>query len=572
LTTQSNDQGNEQTPPQPLPVNVPLPPIPPLVAATSDSGSLKAFLSLTGGSILYCLSALAIICGISESLGPVLLKSKSLSEGISCFAALNVYELALLGVLIMIVVWRNVTDDAISLVVLIALFLIASGATLGTIAYQAPFACLFIGVGATAVGLGKLYAMRRFISLKLPNLAFLGMGLILVWNFLTSSVISKSMVAHTDTDAGRRLMWLSGWLVLLAGAVLILIEAARTRSNDEKENTSPAFLYTPLMTWVFALVLLAAAYAHQYAIAYMFVVDHAFGDYIPLIGMISLLLLELASSEDRPDSTFTVFITCVPLVLAFIALMSKSMIAPSKFGIELLWYAPVMLALIGLGILWLSLRHNLRELRYIAAAYALFVLLTADYVPRNLETLHWHLVGVGVVAILLFLGAIHKSIALCLLSVIGLAIGLPSAKAFQNIISALSLTPEGSFVGIIGLGTLLICLFFGRKTPKLLVVFGAISTSFLALDLLLDQVGWQVPASTAVIAVLCVLLWFRNRSIAAIVLLCIPSLVRFYMLGNQMAHWRWIILSFILLFLGALSSLYKGKNINKNSAQSPPQP
>ena len=85
---------------------------------------IKSFLSLTGGSILYCLSAASIIYGIGQIIGPSLAKSILLSQTLPCLLAINLYELALLAVLVIIVRFRNVTDDAVSLLILIALFLV----------------------------------------------------------------------------------------------------------------------------------------------------------------------------------------------------------------------------------------------------------------------------------------------------------------------------------------------------------------------------------------------------------------------------------------------------------------
>lgn len=54
------------------------------------------FLSLTGGSILYCLSALSIIYGITQIIGPPLANSDVLRDILPCVFVLNGYELALL--------------------------------------------------------------------------------------------------------------------------------------------------------------------------------------------------------------------------------------------------------------------------------------------------------------------------------------------------------------------------------------------------------------------------------------------------------------------------------------------
>ena len=107
----------------------------------------RNFLSLTGGSVVYCLSALSIIYGIGQIVGPELADSYDAKQTMPAVGVLNLYELCLLGALIFIVVWRKVTDDAISLVLLMALFLVGTGLTLGTVAPTCFTPCLIVGGG-----------------------------------------------------------------------------------------------------------------------------------------------------------------------------------------------------------------------------------------------------------------------------------------------------------------------------------------------------------------------------------------------------------------------------------------
>ena len=194
--------------------------------ALNNRETLGRFLSLTGGSVLYCLSALSIVYGITQIIGPPLAKSGVFTDILPCVAVLNAYELALLAVLVLIVVWHNVTDDAISLVILVALFLVASGMTLGVVAPSGLDICLAIGFASVVLGLAKLYVLRRFISLRIGALSVLGLALILAWNFLGPSLMARPLMARTSTDELRRHQWLLGWLVLLAGAALTFAEVA----------------------------------------------------------------------------------------------------------------------------------------------------------------------------------------------------------------------------------------------------------------------------------------------------------------------------------------------------------
>ncbi len=87
----------------------------------------RAFLDFTGGSLLFCLSAMFIILGIARVLGPALEQPTTFLEILPTLGVMHLYELCLLAALIFLVVWRNVTDDAVSLVVIAGLFLLSGG-------------------------------------------------------------------------------------------------------------------------------------------------------------------------------------------------------------------------------------------------------------------------------------------------------------------------------------------------------------------------------------------------------------------------------------------------------------
>ena len=86
-----------------------------LTAFLNNRDAVGRFLGLTGGSVLYGLSALSVVYGITQIVGPPLAKSGALADILPCVAVLNVYELALLAVLGLIVVWRKVTTIPVSL-------------------------------------------------------------------------------------------------------------------------------------------------------------------------------------------------------------------------------------------------------------------------------------------------------------------------------------------------------------------------------------------------------------------------------------------------------------------------
>ena len=533
--------------------------------ALNNREAMGRFLSLTGGSVLYCLSALSIVYGITQMIGPPLAKSGALGDILPCVAVLNVYELALLAVLALIVVWRNVTDDAISLVVLVALFLVASGMTLGVVAPSGLDICLAIGFGSFALGLAKLYVLRRYISLRIGTLSALGLALILAWNFLGPSLMARPIMARTATDELRRNQWLLGWLVLLAGAALAFVDAAgRESSHVNNSGRRIPFLHTQSMVATFVLVLLAATGVGQYGIAYMFAVDYVFGDFIPLAAILSLLTLEFIRSLGKRAGGLGVLIACAPLVLTVLAVPSRLITSPAQMGAEMIFYPPVALGLTGAALLWTGFRHGWTWPRYVATAYALGVLLTLG---RGHE-LNWQLGGGGAIVALLILGAIRRNVSLCFAAVLALAVGLGATDVLARFAKLHNLTAVGAAAGVAGMGIIAVALAFGRRTPAAYVLIGTVSTILCVFDYLPKSLHWTDLAALVAIGVLFAALLARTRDIAPALVLWVPVFPRAYLFAARMSSWSFVALSFLLLLLGAIVSLFLKRRFRPEEASS----
>lgn len=528
-----------------------------LNALSNNRNSLRNFLSLTGGSILYCLSALSILYGIAQIITPLLAKSNVLRETLPCVLSLNIYELALLGVLLLIVLWRDVTDDAISLVILAALFLIASGAALSVVAISGPRICLYIGLACLILAIGKLSIMRRFISLRFGNLSLLGLAILLSWNFLTSSLISLYLIAGSATPEAARDRWLMGWLVMLAGAACVLADAMRYQSDEsELTNAKTAFLRTPPMIWIFALTMFLAAALHQYAMAHMLAIEYAFGDFLPLIALSTLLLPQLIRTLSKRCQDTELVVCCIPLATIIYAIAAKSIIARQGIILELIWSPAVVSGATGLLILWLGIRHKRQYLPYASLAYGLAFLLTTGYSPDTPHQLNWHLFGAGLVLILLILGILKRNIALCMAAVFAVAGDLAATGTLARLADACRMAPWSVFTGTVGLGSIGISLGFGRKTQKALSTFAAACLAVSLLDYLGFSLSIRDPAVAPGVFMMCAALWLRTKDILGTIVLFSPVAVKTYILVREMPSWGYVFLSFVLLFSGALVSLF----------------
>ena len=125
-------------------------------------------------------------------------EAETIRATLPCLTALNVYELALLGTLLFIVLRENITDDAISLVVLVALFMVGSGVALTCVSGTEPRPALLIGGIALALAVGKLLSLRAFAGLALRGPLLVGLLTLVAWNFLVGPLLAQRHASITD--------------------------------------------------------------------------------------------------------------------------------------------------------------------------------------------------------------------------------------------------------------------------------------------------------------------------------------------------------------------------------------
>jgi len=520
----------------------------------------RQFFSLTGGSILYCLSALSIIYGIAEMLGPLFVRPGALSQAYPCLAALNVYELALLGVLAFIVVWRNVTDDAISLVVLIALFLIGSGLTLSIVSNSRPQSSLVIGYVCFALGIGKLLVLRQVLGLAFSFVSLAGLAAVLAWNFGSGPVLADI----ATNGAIEKYRWLVSWLVLLGGLTTVLLDAMARWPRADTACT--CFLRRTPMCLIFTLILAIVGGVHQHVLGYEFDVRTTMGDYLPLVSVVFLLALQLSLSIRGRAGVLEAGLASLPLVACGVAIATGTIEARFALGVEALWYPSVLLALTGAPILWAGVRRNSSALMSVSAAYAIGAVLTVGFSPAQPCGLNWYVSGFVLASGLFIIGLLKLNVAFCLLGVFVATIGIAMTDDFGLFTWYFGLTRTGAIAGIAGFGTLVVALAFGQKTPPVLALLGAMGAVGSVLDFL--PAGLGVADLTIVIGLLSLsaALWLRTRRWPPSAVLCIPVAQRLWLVLVRLAAWKYVLLSFVLLFSGAVLSSLKGSRRRQDGA------
>jgi len=532
-----------------------------------DLNTWKRFSQLTGGSILYCLSAVLIVYGIVKLMGPVLSGEGVLKDALPCILTLHLYELALLGVLVLIVS-RKVVDDAISIVILMALFLVGTSMALGSVTDKGLAACFYIGLVSIVLAFGKFHVVRRYVRIPFRVLSLVGLVGLVAINYLGPVLMARSVALEPAQEPARRDLWLFLWLSVLIAAGIVLIEALREKSPQQKQgNDRIPFLQTSAMVYVFALIVVIASGIHQYAMAFAFALERVLGDFVPVTTVAAFLLLEVSRRWSKRFGITEIVISCVPLATMLLAIEQKSVLASSEFGPGLLFYPPVWFGLTALAIAGLWWYHRWKPFGFVAFAYVLGVILTAGFSPEYPHDLNFYAcMGTLVVAMILY-GLFIRSPYVCLAGIIFLCSGLSLLDSFSKFAESYQVTKAGGLAGVFGLGSVVLYLLFGSRLHKVVRIISALCLVGFMFDYLQDYTHLRYLIILAGTGLLVAGLWYRTRDILVISILLVPSLVRLYILAKRLAYWRFVILSFLVLGAGTFVSLLKRPKNDKISKE-----
>ena len=520
-----------------------------------DLNTWKGFFNLTGGSLFYCLSAVFVAYGIVKVMGPILSGGDLLLSALPCILTLHIYEIALLGVLILIVS-RKVVDDAISVAILIALFLIGTSMALGSVADKDISTSLYVGLVSVAVAFGKFYSMKRFARIPFGVLSVLGLGVLMACNYLGPVLMARSISINPSQELARRGLWMFLWVTMLIAAGIVLIEAMRRKCQRTEQNGRD-FLQSPVMVYVFALILLIASGVHQYSMAFTFALERVLGDFVPLIVVATLLLLEVLRHTGKRFGYIEIFISCVPLAAMLLAINEKSVLASGQLGFGLISYPPVFFALSGLVVAAVAIYHRWHRLLVAVFFYGLGVILTFGFSPEHPYDLNIHACVWTLVAALLAYGIIIRNQFSYLAGIVVLCIELAQLNSFSVFVKNLNLTEVGGLAGVCGLGCIAFYLLFGQRLHKVFQIVGALCLAVFVYDYLPEYIHWRYIIALLVTGCLMGLLWFRRKDILVMAILCVPFLIKLYIIAKCLAYWRLVILGFLLLAAGTVASLLK---------------
>jgi hypothetical protein len=388
------------------------------------------------------------------------------------------------------------------------------------------------------------------------RLALTGLTAVLIWNFLFGPTLVKILTDYPAMLASKRTFWLGSMLLLITTGLLVLIEIIRKPAPANDANTP--FLRTPLMVLVFTMVLLGAAGAHLYALGYQFDIPFKTGDFILLATLGIVLFLEIMRPFEPGLKEFIAVMGCAPLVGTGIVLTNHAFSVPFQWGLEMLGHPSTIIVLGGLGMMRMALKSNWLPYWCITGVYGLSFLLTA-FSPAAPTELNWRLCFGLVIIVAFAAGLILKRPGLCMTSVVLSGIGLGASDTFSQLLTGIGLSQPGGVLGYCGLGFIAVGIAFKDKTLLPMVIIGAAALTGTTFDFVGPTIGWRDFIALGVLLTTASLLWWRLRDYVTLAILTIPVVVRLWLLFRTLSTWRYVVLSFILLGIGAWISTLKNR-------------
>ena len=550
-----------------------------------------------GATVLYSLSVFCVIYGLVGIMTPLLSAKNVLYDKLICIGTLQGYEILLLIAAVIPFVKKKVTNDSISLVIFIALFMIVGAITLDTISTDGFALSALIGTAWLILAALKLYTMRRSLEVKLPKFLSFGLLLLLTWNYLVSPVMARYLLYIAPTSSNIAVdmweFWRVCWLLFLAstGLVWYYIVSSCRKSAAESALGHSSFLQREGMSWIFIAVLVAGSLYHQKILSYLYDIKYTFGDFLPVTVLLLFIGGELIwrarcrylagvisnkSAKREPDNRprnnratkwlhlsfrAEILFFFLPLSVILFASLSKNVIVAGSHWIDIIWHPVFLLGFSSALIFYDWIRHERAYLAAPLAGYLAGILLIVggEGDVGGTVILNWQLLGGVVVLTLIVYGCIIRNIVITATGTVIAVVAL-----FHYLTTKMNLgefdiaaVPTG-----ITLASVTILLFYLFSKNRSLRAFAVIGTSLTACFVMFCYTGsewlYLYRMAAGILSVIFgIAIIVRTYDLPVGAVLTFPFPLYLVISLHEMKSWHYVILGFILLVAGALFSICK---------------
>lgn len=537
---------------------------------------------------LYAISAMCILIGISKIILPIHNPAASAAAGAAtpeqwvaqafdkfyCILALHAYEIAILGVALLILLWRQVVDDAIALTLLVAIFLVGSTVTLDTIAPEFREPSRWFALAGIATAAAKLFSLHRFILGGIHPFMLAAVALLLLWNFLMPVLLGEAL-HHGMTHRQLMLPWRVGLGVTLLASLLLLGAVVPVGLGEAgSRDLGQPFLRSDGMRWIVAGIVFVGTFVHQHALTYAFNLPAWLAELTPATGVAAVVLIELMRAFGSRPQRLDIVIAMTPMAVTGWATLVLR--APGQYvdtgalPFDPTFFLAVYAAVLGL-VAW---RRQHRGLFSASVFCGVVAVVLAGIDPKlefasKLHGLNWNPAAFALSLAMAVLAATRRDINLAVIAATVFAAAYTTSPLGRTIILGHGVRPLAMFVIVLAVMTQLLYAVFPKHVSRSLALALAISLALAVVDaffphlrsaatrLRVESLDYPIASSMLLLAFMSLVAW-RTNDLRLLAPAAGPLVVAvFTMPGNK--GWSWVAASFVVLFLGAVTSLKKGK-------------
>lgn len=530
--------------------------------------------------ILYCLSAGLLLYGIAGIATPVLSSNAGFVwRKLACVGVLNLYGLALLASVALLALGREIFDDAVFLLVLSALFFCARGVALEVMATNRPDLTLLAGV----LSFGVAMAEYRFIVGRL-KIGFRGAlwwcGMILLtWNFLAPAVFgawigSLADARNVKVQDSMRALWMFSSAVLAVAGILFAKHSLFPSGGDGAESESTGgdapFLLSPGMAWTFASILLAGSVFHHYVLTYAFNVFWMFSDFslFALFACVAALGAFPAGASPKKKGGSTPAFTRGEAARLFVALIPLSAVLvaralDAKFGVPASFLGDIGIStvfqVLSAGVA-MVLVFRVKKWRFGDLLAMAHIIVLAGFLNAGWEVGAFDpkLAGLAFSGTMLYLALKIRHPLPAYVGVTALSLGIGKVHRVLDVAEGVGFAASAMPWLAFGIGSYAASIAFRKRVPWGFAFAGnaifAVAALFLGDGALTME--WMFVASLSLFVFGWVSLVVRKEFPGAFPLF-VPLPCACVRGMGGMGYWHLVVLGFILLGFGVVSSLHR---------------
>jgi hypothetical protein len=526
---------------------------------TGESSSSFQGLKLTG-SLFYLFSAASILVGLTKILVPIFDADGKLTEKLWSVGAINVYELGLLVVLLL-VMWRKVYDDAVSLATLVAAFLVASAVTLNVVAAELPWVVIGLGAGGMLLCAGKLALIRRYVVGHFKLMPLLTISILMSANLALPGIMGYAQ-SNAGTNSQLHELWYMGWCWTVVGLLVLCIAAM----SNESELFFPTFTSPVIRSsnfrMVFLGIIVVASIGQQWAMQWAFFLKGGLPDLIIAWPMLVIAVVAWSGVTQRLADWFFVLALLLPAITVVFLQYVLKLTVPITSVWSMIAQPVVAIAISGILVLIMARRYPWWLLASLAGCYVLAAVYVWPYRVSafGLTPVQWLWAGFAITAVLAIglqhyltrlLVSVSGGIVLMTLPVLGqwFEESTNNTWVFLILVPVLLCTVTLCFCRrVVPLRLTVALLLLGQLCVMILIE--GVDTDMLATNWSLFALAWAVA-----------LAWVHRRWSLVIPGL-VPLFAVLYWITRHDPGWQMVGVSFLLLFVGMLVSWQRSQTQN----------